>query len=711
MASRLRVRPGRPYPLGATWDGLGTNFALFSAHAEAVELCLFNRDGSRETQRIPLPEYTDQVWHGHIADVHPGDLYGYRVHGPFDPSQGHRFNPNKLLLDPYAKALVGSIKWSDAHFAYRIGSPRADLSFDRRDNARGMPKCQVVAPTRAPGLCPKPQVPWEKTIIYEVHPRGFTKLHPKVPGALRGTFAGLAHPSVVEYIKGLGVTAVELLPVHAFSDERFLRERGLTNYWGYNTYGFFAVHPAYLAGAPLTEFQSMVARYHEAGIEIILDVVYNHTAEGNELGPTLSFRGIDNLSYYRLVPEDRRRYINDTGTGNTFNLGHPRVLQLVLDSLRYWAEEMGVDGFRFDLAVSLAREPGGFDENAAFFDAVRQDPVLSTVKLIAEPWDVGPGGYRLGGFPPGWAEWNDRFRDTVRRFWRGDAGTLPELSGRLSGSADLFDRDGRRPWASINFVTAHDGFTLEDWASYDGKHNEANLEDNRDGHNENLSWNHGVEGPTSDPAVRALREQQKRNMLATLLLSQGTPMLLAGDERGRTQNGNNNAYCQDNPISWINWEGVDEHGKRLADFVRRLIALRMRHPVLRRPRFLHGRTVSQRGLKDITWLNKAGVEKRSEEWQDMEERCIGLLLDGEAGTWLDPKGRPVVDSAVLILVNAHAEDRPFVLPAITGAPGWRCAIDTARPDMAEDKLHPAGDSYPLAGRSLVLLVAAEAGQA
>jgi glycogen operon protein len=707
VSSRTRVRPGRPDPLGATWDGVGTNFALFSAHAESVELCLFNRDGSRETERIMLPEYTDQVWHGHVADVHPGDLYGYRVHGPFDPLQGHRFNPHKLLLDPYAKALAGTIRWSDAHFAYRIGSQRADLSFDRRDNARGMPKCQVTGPTGTAHLPPKPAVPWDRTIIYEAHARGLTKLHPKVPPALRGTIAGLAHPAVVDHLKDLGITAIELLPVHAFSDERFLRERGLTNYWGYNTYGFFAVHQAYLAGEPVVEFQSMVARYHEAGIEVILDVVYNHTAEGNELGPTLSFKGIDNLSYYRLLPDDKRRYVNDTGTGNTLNLSHPRVLQMVTDSLRYWAVEMGVDGFRFDLAATLGREPGGFDEGSGFFDAIRQDPVLSRVKLIAEPWDVGPGGYRLGGFPPGWAEWNDRFRDTVRRFWRGDGGMLPELSARLSGSADLFDRGGRRSWTSVNFVAAHDGFTLEDLVSYDGKHNEANLEDNRDGHNENYSWNNGVEGPTSDPAIRALRDQQKRNMLATLLLSQGTPMLLGGDELGRTQRGNNNAYCQDNPIGWVNWEAVDDSAQQLIEFVRRIVALRARHPVLRRQRFLHGREISGRGLKDIVWLNPNGAEKRTDEWQDGETRCIGLLLEGSAGTYLDPLGHPLDDAAALLLLNAHGEPRPFVLPGLTGSPGWHCALDTARPQRMATELLRAGAAFDLETRSLALLISSE----
>jgi glycogen operon protein len=702
----MRLRPGQPYPLGSTWDGRGTNFALFSAHAAEVELCLFNRDGSRETGRIALPEHTDGVWHGYLPDVHAGDLYGYRVHGPFDPLQGHRFNPNKLLLDPYARALVGSIKWSDAHFGYRLDSPRADLSFDRRDNARGMPKCQVVDPGRPAGLYPKPEIPWERTILYEAHPRGLTRLHPEVPAALRGTIAGLAHPPVVEHIKSLGVTGLELLPIHAFSDERLLRERQLTNYWGYNTYGFFAVHPPYLAGGGIAEFQTMVARYHEAGIEIILDVVYNHTAEGNQLGPTLSFRGIDNVSYYRLQPDQKRYYVNDSGTGNTLNVAHPRVLQMVIDSLRYWTVEMGVDGFRFDLATTLGREASGFDPGAGFFDAVRQDPVLSTVKLIAEPWDIGPGGYRLGGFPPGWVEWNDRFRDTVRRFWRGDGGLLPELSARLSGSADLFDRAGRRAWASVNFVTSHDGFTLEDLVSFDSKHNEANLEDNRDGHNENFSWNHGIEGPTTDAAVRAQREQTKRNMLATLLLSQGTPMLLAGDELARTQRGNNNAYCQDNPISWVNWEAVTPEAERLTEFLRRLLSLRHAHPVLRRPRFLHGKELSPGGAKDITWLNPAGTEKSAEEWQDAEARCIGMLLDGSAGTYLDAMGRPVEDTRLLLLLNGFSETRRFRLPEAPATMSWRCELDTARPEDPGQQLHLGGGAYELLGRSLALLLAA-----
>ncbi len=540
------VLPGSPYPLGATWDGNGVNFALFSAHASKVELCLFSNDGRRELERIVLPEYTDEVWHGYLPDVRPGQLYGYRVHGRYEPRQGHRFNPNKLLLDPYARELVGPLRWTDAHFGYRLNSPRADLSFDRRDNHHGMPKCRVVDPAFTWGDDRPPRTPWSDTVIYEMHVRGMTKLHPAIPERLRGTFAGLAHPAAIEHLVRLGITAVQLMPIHAFVDDRYLIEKGLRNYWGYNTIGFFAVEPRYLASGSVVEFKTLVRRLHQAGIEVILDVVYNHTAEGNERGPTLSFRGIDNSSYYRLLPDDSRYYIDETGTGNTLNLIHPRVLQMVTDSLRYWVEVMHVDGFRFDLAATLGRETYGFDPNSGFLDTVRQDPVLNRVKLIAEPWDIGPGGYQVGNFPPGWAELNDRFRDGSRRYWKGDDGMLPELAARMMASADLFDRRGRRPWTSVNKITSHDGFTLTDWASYNEKHNEANGEDNQDGHNANFSWNHGVEGPTDDPEIVALRERQKRNMLATLFLAQGTPLMLMGDEIGRTQHGNNNAYCQDN---------------------------------------------------------------------------------------------------------------------------------------------------------------------
>ena len=676
-AARPAVRPGRPYPLGASWDGHGVNFALFSAHAERVELCLFDATGQKETGRIPLPEYTDEVWHGYLPDVQPGQLYGYRVHGPYEPSAGHRFNPNKLLLDPYAKALFGTIKWSDAHYGYRVGTAREDLSFDRRDNARSMPKCRVVDNAFTWGQERRPNVPWSDTIIYEAHARGFTMRHPGVPPQARGTFAGLSTPAVIAHLKALGITAVELLPVHAFTDDRHLVGQGLHNYWGYNSIGFFAPEPRYLATGVVSEFKTMVARLHDAGIEVILDVVYNHTGEGNHLGPTLSFKGIDNASYYRLLPEDRRYYINDTGTGNTLNLSHPRVLQMVMDSLRYWVSEMHVDGFRFDLATILGREPHGFDQGSGFLDAVRQDPVLAGVKLISEPWDVGPGGYQVGNFPPGWSEWNDRYRDTVRRFWRGDDGMLPELAGRVAGSSDLFDKRGRRPWASINFITAHDGFTLADLVSYDDKHNLANGEDNRDGHSANYSTNHGAEGPTDDPAVRGLRDRQRRNLLATLLLSQGTPMLLAGDELGQTQHGNNNAYCQDNELTWLDWSRFEkEETHPMATFVRRLTAMRAIHPVLRRPVFLHGRVTCPAGLKDIAWYASDGREKTAEQWRTPHARTVGLLLNGHAGDYRAPDGRALDDSVLLIVLNAHHGVVPFTLPVVPGGRGWRCLLDT-----------------------------------
>ena len=563
-----RIFEGLPHPLGATWDGLGVNFALFSAHATCVELCLFDPTGENEIETIELPEYTDEVWHGYLPDARPGTVYAYRVHGPYEPGNGHRFNPAKLLRDPYAKAHVGALRWRPELFGYVVGHPDTDLVREERHCAPFMPICGVVDPSFTGGRDQRPRVPWNRTIFYELHAKGFTKLHPAVPEALRGTFGGLATKDVVDYLKALGITSVELLPVQTFVDDSHLQGKDLSNYWGYNTVGFFAPHPAYSSGTTggHSEFKAMVAHLHDAGLEVILDVVYNHTAEGNELGPTLSFRGIDNASYYRLLPDNRRFYINDTGTGNTLNLSHPRVLQMVTDSLRYWATEMHVDGFRFDLATILGREAHGFDEGNGFLDSCRQDPILSDLKLIAEPWDCGPGGYQVGGFPPGWAEWNDRFRDMVRAFWKGDAAPA-ELAQRLCASAAKFHRRGRKPWASVNFVTAHDGFTLADLVSYNHKHNEANGEDNRDGHSHNYSWNCGVEGATDDAEISALRERQKRNILATLILSQGSPMILAGDEFGRTQHGNNNAYCQDNEVSWVDWRLAEENATEVA-FVR-----------------------------------------------------------------------------------------------------------------------------------------------
>src|SRR4051812_30866939 len=593
------VKEGLPYPKGATWDGKGVNFALFSAHATKVELCLFDSGATRETARIELPEYRDEIWHGYVPDIGPGTFYGFRVHGPYKPDEGHRFNPNKLLLDPYARATIGELRWDPAVFGYKLET-QDDTTFDERDSAPFMPKSVVVDADfdwkREKVWKP---VPWDRAIVYETHVRGYTKLHPKVPQAERGTYAGLAHKNIIAYIKALGVTSVELLPVHTFVNDDFLLQKKLTNYWGYNSIGFFAPDPRYASNPAkcLQEFKEMVARFHDAGLEVVIDVVYNHTAEGNELGPTLSFKGLDNASYYRLMPEKKRYYINDTGTGNTLNLSHPVVIQMVCDSLRYWHQEMHVDGFRFDLGTILAREPGGFDTHNGFMKAVMQDPVLAKVKLIAEPWDCGPGGYQVGGFPPGWAEWNDRFRDTARAYRKGDENMLPDLAKRLTASADLFNRRGRKPWSSVNFVTAHDGFTLNDLVSYNERHNEANGEDNRDGHSDNRSWNHGAEGPTDDPEIIALRERQKRNLLATLLLSQGTPMVLAGDEFGRTQQGNNNAYCQDNEISWVDWE-VDERGEALTRFAEKLTDLRRRYAALRRSRFLTAQWNEELGVKD-----------------------------------------------------------------------------------------------------------------
>ena len=698
-APKSRVREGQPFPLGANWDGLGVNFALFSAHATKVELCLFDIDGRREIERIELPEYTDEVWHGYLPDARPGTAYGYRVHGPYEPAAGHRFNHNKLLIDPYAKQLVGELSWNDALFGYTIGSPDADLSFDERDSAAFMPKCRVIDPAFTWGGVRAPRIPWDRTIIYEMHLRGFTMRHPGVPKDLRGTFSALTQHAVIDHIRDLGVTAIELLPIHAFVDDSYLLEKKLRNYWGYNSIGFFAPQPRYLATPFVNEIKEAVAQLHNAGIEVILDVVYNHTAEGNELGPTLSFKGIDNASYYRLAP-DPRYYINDTGTGNTVNLSHQRVLQMVTDSLRYWAEEMRIDGFRFDLATILAREPHGFDESSGFLDSCRQDPVLSQSKLIAEPWDCGPGGYQVGRFPPGWAEWNDRFRDTVRAYWKGDEGQLPEFAARLNASADIFNKRGRRPWASVNFITAHDGFTLNDLVSYNDKHNEANGEDNRDGHSHNLSWNHGTEGPTDDAEIRALRFRQMRNLLATAILAQGTPMILAGDEFARTQEGNNNAYAQDNEISWVNWDKIDDDARALIAFTRRLIAIRHAQPMLRRGRFLSGAYNQELDVKDVTWLTPAGEEMTVDNWNDGNARCMGMLLDGRA----QPTGirRRGTDATLLIVFNAHHDVVPFRLPKVVGGSSWRCLLDTNRPDLENQDNFSFGHAFETTGRSVLL---------
>jgi isoamylase len=698
-----RIGEGRPHPLGATWDGLGVNFAIFSAHATKVELCLFDQRGGRELERIALPEYTDEVWHGYLADARPGTVYGYRVHGPYEPASGHRFNHHKLLLDPYVKQAVGHVAWNPALFGY-VMETGDDLTFDERDSAPFMMKARVIDPAFTWGGRERPpQTAWEKTIVYEMHVKGFTQRHPSVPERLRGTYAALTTPAVLGYIKKLGVTAVELLPVQTFVDDNFLTEKGLRNYWGYNTLSFFSPARRYASNPDFAfaEFKEMVARFHHADIEVILDVVYNHTPEGNEKGPTLSFKGVDNASYYRLAP-DARYYINDTGTGNTVNLSKSRVLQMVTDSLRYWAQEMHVDGFRFDLATILGREPEGFDEDGRFLDTCRQDPVLSQIKLIAEPWDCGPGGYQVGRFSPGWAEWNDRYRDTVRGFWKGDDGKLPELAARLTGSADLFDKRGRKPWASINFLTAHDGFTLNDLVSYNDKHNEANGEGNRDGHSDNLSHNYGTEGPTQDAKINAIRFRQMRNMLATILLSRGTPMLVAGDEFARSQRGNNNAYCQDNEISWVDWEGIDQNGIALLRFTRRLIAMRAALPMLRRGRFLSGIQDDELGIKDVAWLTPAGDEMSPQHWSDGKARCIGVLLDGRAQeTGIRRIG---TDATLLLVLNAHNDVVEFTLPAAVGGSEWVRMVDTHRAEDTEIPQLAFGHRYEVTGRSLILFM-------
>ena len=701
-ASPYQIKEGAPYPRGAIWDGSGTNFAVFSAHATKVELCLFDGSAEHELHRIPLPEYTNQIWHGYLPGVSPGTPYGFRVHGPYEPNAGHRFNPNKLLLDPYAFAHMGELKWDPALFGYQLES-MDDLTFDERDSAPFMPKCTVVdSRFDWTGTRGRKAVQWDDTIFYEMHVRGFTKLHPAVEESLRGTYEGLATKEVLNYLKSLGVTSIELLPIHTFINDSHLLDKGLTNYWGYNSIGFFAPDPRYAANRPdsLRKFKEMVASIHDAGLEVILDVVYNHTAEGNERGPTLSFRGFDNASYYRLLPDQPRYYINDTGTGNTLNVSHPRVLQMVMDSLRYWVQQMNIDGFRFDLGTILAREPNGFDNQSGFLKACSQDPLLGTVKLIAEPWDCGPGGYRVGEFPPGWAEWNDKFREAVRDFWRGEA-PIMALTERLCASPSLFNWQGRRPWSSINFVTVHDGFTLRDLVTYNEKHNMANGEDNADGTNDNRSWNCGAEGPTDDPAINALRERQTRNMLATLLLSQGTPMLLAGDESGRTQQGNNNAYCQDNEISWLDWN-VDEKGQALTRFVQRLTSLRHRYPIFRRNLFLDGQFIEELGLKDVTWITPEGSEMESRHWDDGSMRCFGMLLDGRAQTTgIRQRGK---EATLLIVINGGGELVNFVFPEYAGGHEWSLLIDTKGLEGGEQIRIDGGATYQIEERSLALFV-------
>ncbi len=696
-----RIAEGLPHPLGATWDGVGVNFALYSANATKVELCLFDQEGTTERERIELPEYTDEVWHGYLPDARPGDTYAYRVHGPWAPDAGHRFNAYKLLLDPYARGHVGILKPGPELFAYQRET-NDDRTFDDRDSAARMPKCVVIDPAFTWLRDRRPDVPWENTVLYETHVKGYTMRHPSVPKELRGTYSGLAVKEVVDWIRGLGVTSVELLPIHSLVDEGFLAEKGLSNYWGYNTIGFFAPAQRYSSKPAFAhaEFKEMVAHLHDAGLEVILDVVYNHTAEGNELGPNLSFRGIDNDSYYRLLPDDKRRYINDTGTGNTLNLSNSRVVQMVSDSLRYWVQEMHVDGFRFDLGTILAREWHGFDQGSGFLHVCQQDPVLNGVKLIAEPWDLGPGGYQVGGFPPGWSEWNDRYRDDIRAFWVGDSGKTPALAARLCASADVFNKRGRKPWATVNFVTAHDGFTLRDVVSYNDKHNDANGENNRDGNNHNYSWNHGAEGETDDAAIMAVRQRQMRNLLATMLLSQGTPMLVAGDEFGRTQHGNNNAYCQDNEISWLDWT-IPDWGLEQANLVRQLTRIRQQYPILHRSRFFTGQELpTLRGVKDVTWIRSDGTEMTLSDWSNAQNKFLGMLIDGRA----QPTGIKQTGSDVTVLIVLNADHRAirFTLPECTNGKGWELVLDTTSGAIDTSLVFDIGDIFESTSRSLQL---------
>jgi glycogen operon protein len=702
--SGVKIRPGHPYPLGATWDGRGVNFALFSEHATGVELCLFDSPGAeRESRRIRLAEQTDMVWHAHVEGIRPGQLYGYRVEGPYEPEAGHRFNPAKLLMDPYAKSVARAVRWDDTMFGYAIGHADEDLARDDRDSAAFAPLAAVIDPAFSWGDDRHPRTPWPRTVIYEAHVKGFTARHPQVPPELRGSYAALATPPVIAHLHQLGVTAIELMPVHHHSYDRHLVERGLTNYWGYNTLCFFAPDLRYSAGknalASVDEFKSMVRALHAAGIEVILDVVYNHTAEGSHLGPTLSMRGIDNAAYYRVSQENPRYYVDFTGCGNTLNMRHPRVLQLIMDSLRYWVLQMHVDGFRFDLASALARELHAVDRLGAFFDIIHQDPVLSQVKLIAEPWDLGEGGYQVGNFPVLWTEWNGKYRDCVRRFWRGDGRTVAELATRLAGSSDLYAHNGRRPYASINFVTAHDGFTMRDLVTYEQKRNEANGEENRDGENHNLGWNCGVEGPTDDPAVLALRERQMRNLMSTLFLSQGVPMISGGDELRRTQQGNNNAYCQDNEISWTDWTPTPER-QAFFDFTCRASRLMREHAVLRRRGFLQGRHIRGAGVKDIMWLAPSGLEMTAGEWDADLVRCLGVRLSGDAIDEVNEDGEPIAGDTLVYLLNAGAEEVPFALPSFERQP-WECLIDTYDSGR-EGQIFDAGHAYPLADHSLAV---------
>jgi isoamylase len=700
----MRVWPGSPYPLGATWDGVGVNFAIFSEHATRVELCLFDSiDAEVETVTIPLVEHTDMVWHGYLPDVRPGQLYGYRVHGPFAPLAGYRFNPHKLVMDPYAKVIGRTVRWDEALFGFKFGEE--DTTFDERDSAPYAPLAAVIDSSFTWGNDRPLRTPWHETLIYELHVKGFTKLNPHVPESLRGTYLGLASEPAIRHLTSLGVTAVELMPVHQHLDEWHLVKRGLANYWGYNTLSYFAPDVRYASSHStqdaVREFKMMVRALHAANLEVILDVVYNHTGEGNHSGPTLSLRGIDNTSYYRLLPNQPRFYQDFTGCGNTLNMRSPRVLQLIMDSLRYWVNEMHVDGFRFDLASALARELHAVDKLGAFFDIIHQDPVLSQVKLIAEPWDLGEGGYQVGNFPTKWTEWNGKYRDAVRRFWRGDRGVISELATRLSGSSDLYEQSGRRPYASVNFITAHDGFALADLVSYNDKHNQANGENNGDGENHNLSWNCGVEGSTADRRMLDLRERQRRNLMATLLLSVGVPMISGGDELLRTQGGNNNAYCQDNEISWTNWEHNPER-RDFLDFTRRVIRIWKDHPVLRRRKFFQGRRIRGVDVLDIAWLDPSGREMTDDTWNSPDVRCLGVRLNGDAIDEADERGAPIVGDTLLLLLNAAEQPIAFTLPMMRPEERWETLLDTSDPWAPSRRLRPGG-RYELLSRSMAVL--------
>lgn len=704
VTKKVQSFPGNPYPLGATWDGAGVNFALYAENATGVELCLFkSKEDETEFITITLSERTHQVWHAYVPDLQPGQLYGYRVHGPYDPSNGHRFNPAKLLIDPYAKAIAGKIEWNDALFGYDINSEEADLSLSNVDSAPFLPKCVVIDQRFDWKDDRSPKIPYHKSVIYELHVRGFTKLHPEIPEEIRGTYAGLAHPVTIQYLKKLGVTTIELMPVHHFIADRHLVEKGLTNYWGYNTIGFFAPEVRYSSsgvhGEQVKEFKQMVLEMHKAGIEVILDVVYNHTAEGNQLGPTLSFKGVDNASYYRLA-EDKRFYFDYTGTGNTLNANLPNVLRLMMDSLRYWILEMHVDGFRFDLASTLARELHEVNKLSAFFDIIHQDPVISQVKLIAEPWDIGEGGYQVGKFPPGWAEWNGKYRDCIRDYWRGAESMLGEFAQRFTGSSDLYEGDYRSPMASINFITAHDGFTLHDLVSYNEKHNEANGEENQDGESHNRSWNCGAEGPSEDPVIQMLRQRQKRNLLTTLFLSQGVPMLLAGDEFGRTQKGNNNAYCQDNEISWLNWNEIDSS---LLEFTQKLIHFTKNHPVFCRRKWFQGQPIKGIGVEDIAWFLPEGTEMTEEHWSTDFAKSLAVFLNGKGIHMPDSKGRPILDDSFYLIFNAHHEPLEYKLPPAKYGKSWKLLLNTTEDQFGSEQEYEAESMIRIESRSIYLL--------